>query len=460
MSDAGEAGGGVASGSGSDERPNVLFVLSDQQRWDTVGAYDSPLDITPNLDRAAEQGTLLEHTFSPQPVCGPTRACIQTGTYATTCGGYDNGVTAPEPGDPEYDQLLARAFAEAGYDTGYVGKWHLADAMTDPVPESMRAGYEFWRGADALEFTSQPYEGFVYDEDGELVEFDGYRVDALTDMMIDFIEQERDAPFFGFLSQLEPHHQNEMDRYVAPEGYEYRHRNPWVPGDLEGVSGDWHEELPDYYGICERLDECYGRLFDALERVGELENTIVVYTSDHGSHFRTRNTEYKRSCHESSIRVPGIVRGPGFEDGGTVEELVSLIDLPVTLLDAAGVAVPDRMEGQSLLPLVSGERDAADWRDAAFVQQMSHEEVGRTLRTGRWKYSVEGPDGDTDENPQPDEYVERFLYDLYSDPHERQNLLGHDHYRDVADDLRERLLARIAAVEGERPAIRRVDHRT
>jgi arylsulfatase A-like enzyme len=443
---------------GAGDRPNVLVVMSDQQRWDTLGAYGCPEDCTPNLDRAAAEGTLLANTFSPQPVCGPARACIQTGTYATRCGGFDNSVTVPERGEPEYEDLLATAFDRAGYDTGYVGKWHLARRGTDSVPESQRAGYDYWRAADLLEFTSQPYEGFVYDEEGQRVPFDGYRVDALTDMMIDFVERDRDGPFFGFLSHLEPHHQNELGRYVAPEGYEYRHRDPWVPGDLEGQPGDWYEELPDYYGICERLDESYGRLLDALERAGELEDTIVVYTSDHGSHFRTRNTEYKRSCHDSSIRVPGVVRGPGFQDGGTVEDLVNLIDLPVTLLDAAGIEVPDRMEGESVLRILDDDRDD-DWRDAVFVQQMSVEEIGRTVRTDRWKYAVSAPAGDTDENPQPDEYEERFLYDLWSDPDERRNLIGDTSHMDTATSLRERLLDRIEAVEGKRPTIVRADYR-
>ena len=442
----------------SDARPNVLVVFSDQQRWDTVGAYGSPLDITPNLDRAAEEGTLLERTFSPQPVCGPTRACLQTGQYATTCGGYNNGVTITESGDPGYGDLLANVFGDAGYDTGYVGKWHLGDAGTEPIPEGRRGGYDHWRAADLLEFTSHPYEGVVYDEDGDPVTYDGYRVDAMTDMMIDFIEADREEPFFGFLSYLEPHHQNDMQRYVGPEGSEYRYRNPWVPGDLEGIPGDWHAELPDYYGICERIDECYGRLLDALDRAGELEDTIVLFTSDHGSHFRTRNGEYKRSAHESSIRVPGIVRGPGFEDG-RVEELVSLVDLPPTLLDAAGVDVPDRMEGNSVLPLLDGgvgdesANDAVDWKDDVFVQPMSHEEVARAIRTDRWKYSVYAPGADPWETPQPEEYVERYLYDLRADPHEQVNLAGRNDYRGVADDLRERLLARIEAIEGKAPTI-------
>jgi arylsulfatase A-like enzyme len=435
----------------SADRPNVLVVFTDQQRWDTVGAYGSPLDITPNLDAAAEEGTVLEQAITSQPVCGPTRACLQTGQYATECGVFTNGCSLPD-----VDHLIARQFNEAGYETGYVGKWHLAgdDDRLGPVDPADRGGYEdYWKAADVLEHTSHPYEGSVYDEDGEESYFDGYRVDALTDMAVEFIEGDRDAPFFCVLSHLEPHHQNDMNRYVAPEGYAYDHRNPWVPEDLEDRPGDWYEELPDYYGIVERIDETYGRLLDTLEAQGELENTVVLFVSDHGSHFRTRNAEYKRSCHESSVRVPAVLRGPGFEGGNRVEEPVSLVDLPATLLDAAGIDVPAAMSGESVAPLVAGETE--DWKDEVFIQPISGEEVGRALRTDRWKYSVYAPDADAGETPQPDQYVERYLYDLHADPHEEVNLVGRDDYRAVADRLRERLRERVVAVEGEPVAIER-----
>jgi arylsulfatase A-like enzyme len=435
------------------DRPNVLVVFTDQQRWDTVGAYGSPLDLTPNLDAAAESGTVFEHAISSQPVCAPTRACLQTGQYGTTHGVYRNRLM------PEAETTIADAFNAAGYDTGYVGKWHLGGTATEPVPEERRLGYEdYWRVADALEHTSHPYEGLLYDGDDNAVEFDGYRVDALTEMTAEFIRRDRENPFFAVLSHLEPHHQNDMEAYVAPDGYAWRHRNPWIPPDLRDNAGhgDWYEELPDYYGICERIDETYQRLLDVLDAEGELENTIVVFVSDHGSHFRTRNDEYKRSCHESSVRVPLVVRGPGFDGGNRVASPVSLVDLPPTLLDAAGIEPPESMEGTSTMDLVTAERRPGtvehDRGGEVFIQ-ISETEVGRALRTDRWKYSVYDPDGDGWTDAASDHYVERYLYDLRADPYERVNLAGRPEYDDVAERLRKRLRVHIETVEGATPTI-------
>ncbi|WP_276270844.1 sulfatase-like hydrolase/transferase [Haloarcula litorea] len=433
-----------------DSPPNVLVVLTDQQRWDTVGAYGNPMELTPTVDGMADEGTLFEQAISPQPLCAPARASIQTGQYATEHGVWKNGIELPD-----VDHLLGRQFADAGYDTGYVGKWHLATTGTDPIPPEQQAGYDYWRAADLLEFTSHPEEGYVYDGDGERVDFEGYRVDATTEHAKAFLERDRDRPFFCFLSYLEPHHQNDLEAYVAPEGYADRYANPWVPPDLEGVPGDWYESLPDYYGICRRIDECVGDLLATLEEQGVREDTVVVFASDHGSHFRTRNEEYKRSCHESSVRVPLVATGPGFEDGGRVRELASLLDLPPTLLDAAGVDPPDPMAGRSLLEAVDGDPD--EWRDEVFVQ-VSESALGRALRTDRWTYGVYDPDAEGTERAAGDSYRERYLYDLRADPYQRVNLAGHDDYADVAANLRARLADRIAAVEGERPTIEPAAH--
>ncbi|MGI8687473.1 MAG: sulfatase/phosphatase domain-containing protein, partial [Thermomicrobiales bacterium] len=208
--------------------------------------------------------------------------------------------------------------------------------------------------------------------------------------------------------------------------------------------------LPGYCGMVKRLDEALGRMLDALESLGLDDRTVVLFTSDHGCHFKTRNAEYKRSCHDSSIRIPAAACGPGFDGGGRVDALVSLLDFPPTLLDAAGIAVPPAMQGHSALPLLHGER--AGWPEDVFVQ-ISESQVGRCVRTRRWKYSVTAPDRSGSEYPDAETYDEEFLYDLLADPWELTNLIGFESHREVAGVMRERLVRRMMAAGERDPAV-------
>jgi len=156
------------------KRPNVIVFLTDQQRWDTTGVHGNPLGLTPNFDWMARSGVHLANTFTCQPVCAPARASLQTGMYATRTGVFRNGIALSSG-----TKTLAHRFREADYRTAYIGKWHLAD--TDPVEEHQRGGYEYWLGANMLEFTSQPYDTLVYDNENQPVRLPGYRVDALAD---------------------------------------------------------------------------------------------------------------------------------------------------------------------------------------------------------------------------------------------------------------------------------------
>ena len=334
---------------GDSKKPNVIVFFTDQQRWDTTGLHGNPMGLTPHLDRLAREYTHAAHSFTCQPVCGPARSCLQTGLYATTTGCYRNGI--PLPTD---SQTLAHYFAEAGYDTGYIGKWHLHErGTTGPVPAADRFGYQYWLASNVLEFTSDAYSTVLYDNDDQPVRLPGYRVDAVTDAAIRYVDAHQDRPFFLFISYIEPHHQNHLDDYPPPDGYREAYTGGWIPPDLAALGGSTHQHLGGYYGMVKRLDEAYGRLHDALKSLALADDTIVLFTSDHGCHFKTRNSEYKRSCHESSIRVPTVLTGPGFR-GGQLQELVSLIDLPPTLLDAAGLEIPDQMQGRSLMPLLRG----------------------------------------------------------------------------------------------------------
>lgn len=423
-------------------KPNVIVFFTDQQRWDTMGLHGNPLDLTPNLDRYARTNTFVKNSFTCQPVCGPARSCLQTGLYATNTGVWRNSAQI-KPGL----KTLAGYFKESGYTTGYIGKWHLA--AEEPVRAENRGGYEYWLASNVLEMSSDAYDMVVFDNDCKPVKLPGYRVDGQTDAMIRYVAAHQDEPFFLFSSFIEPHHQNHIDDYPPPDGYRERYqKNTWVPPDLLALGGTTHQHLAGYYGMVKRLDEAFGRLLDALKSLDLLDNTVILFTADHGSHFKTRNGEYKRSCHDSSIHVPTVIGGPGFRAGGELPELVSLIDLPPTLLDAAGIAVPKLMEGRSIKPLVSSR--PADWPQEVFVQ-ISEAQIGRALRTERWKYSVKAPEQDGRGDGGSDTYAEEFLYDLSNDPYELCNLIGLESHQAVAADLRARLLAKMTAI-GEKPA--------
>ncbi|MCX7011803.1 MAG: sulfatase-like hydrolase/transferase [Candidatus Sumerlaeota bacterium] len=431
----------------SSDRPNAILFFTDQQRWDTMGLHGNPMDLTPNLDRMAQRGTFLANAFTNQPLCGPARACLLTGQYATAVGCWKNQIALPREA-----HTLARCFQEAGYETGFIGKWHLAGhCENEIVPADLRGGYDYWLGANTIEFTSELYRTLVYDNDNRPARLPGYRVDALTDAAIRFIDARRERPFHLFLSFSAPHHHNRLDDYPPPDGYRERYtRNCWIPPDLAALGGSAHQHLPGYYGMVKRLDEALGRLLDALKSLDLLDKTIVLFASDHGCHFRTRNSEYKRSCHESSLRVPMAAQGPGFQGGGWVAQLVSLVDVAPTLLDAAGLPIPPSAQGRSFLPLLRGE--TIDWPEEVFAQ-ITESQTGRCIRTRRWKYGIDAPDEGRPRQASAARYVEQYLYDLECDPYELANLAGLSSHREASDILRDRLIRRMVEAGEEAPTI-------
>ena len=244
--------------------PNILFILTDQQRADTCGCYGQKLAITPTLDSIAADGVLFENAFSVQPVCGPTRACIQTGLYATQHGSFRNDIALKKDA-----QTIPKYLSEVGYSVGYIGKWHMASNHLPPghvisehrsyahapIPIEYRGGYkDYWLATDTLENTSHGYTGgYVFNGDMQRVDFPGYRVDSITSFVIDYLEkQSEQQPFFLFVSYIEPHHQNDHHHYEGPPGSKEKFKDFEVPGDLKGTKGDWRKEFPDYLGCCWR----------------------------------------------------------------------------------------------------------------------------------------------------------------------------------------------------------------
>ncbi len=439
-------------------RPNILLVISDQFRWDCVGAMGlNPMNLTPNLDAMAKRGVMFRSAVTSQPVCAPARGTMFTGQYPSRHGVWQNGI-----GLAEDAVTIASALRQQGYSANYIGKWHLSPdpgaAVTDvlarrgPVPASRRGGFlDLWEASNTLELTSHAYEGDMFDGDGKAMHFSGqYRADFLTERAQRFLRSAK-SPFLLTVSYLEAHHQNDTDTFDPPKEYAGRYKNPFVPGDLAPLPGSWPSQLPDYYACVAKIDDAVGSLRKTLTETGLDKNTITVFLSDHGCHFRTRNTEYKRSPHESSIHVPLIVEGPGFNRSMEIPELVSLVDVAPSLIDAAGGAIPPSMQGRSFLPLLDRKTDGW-WNEAYF--EMSEFITGRGLRTPQYLYAVAAP-------KQPgwravngaDRYVEYMLYDLYADPHQHVNLAGRATHRTIAESLRKRLLARIQEASGATPTI-------
>lgn len=428
---------------------NIIFYFSDQQRWDTVNE-----EVTPNLMKLADEGVLFENSFTCQPVCGPARSCLQSGMYATETGCYTNGIALPRDITP-----LAEYFNRAGYQTAYIGKWHLGSdkypgigvhCEKTAIPKDRQGKYQYWRAADCLEFTSHGYDGYIFDGDGNKIDFTGYRADCINDFALEFLDKrDKDKPFFMFVSQLEPHHQNDHNHV---EGYKEtidKYKDYPLPDDLTFLKGNYKEMYPDYISAINRLDYNVGKLVEKLKSLGIYDDTIIIYTSDHGCHFLTRNFEYKRSCHESSIHTPLIIKGGGFEGGKRDGRLVSLIDLPPTMLSMAGIKIPPNFKGFDL----TKETDDPETQRKCVFLQISESQCGRAIRTDRFMYSVKdlNPTGYLHESSKV--YFEDYLYDLKKDPIEKHNLVKNPKYAHVRRELKYLLLEEIRKAGEEAPVI-------
>ena len=447
-------------------RPNIVMYFSDQQRADTCGCYGQKLDITPNLDQLAKEGIKFENAFSAQPVCGPCRAMFQTGKWPTEIGCFRNNIMLPSDVKP-----LGEYIEEAGYETAYIGKWHLAsdgeleqkptiDHTITAIPKELRGGYTgFWRTADVLEFTSHGYDGYVFDENNNRVDFKGYRCDCLTDMALEFFDQRNEEkPFFMTISHIEPHHQNDRNCYEGPIGSKEKYKDYEAPVDLATLGGNYKEEYPDYLGQCANLDENLGKLIAKLKEKNLYDNTVIIFVSDHGCHFLTRNRDehlngyddYKRSMHDACLRVPFVIAGGPFKGGVNFEDIVSTSSLPKTICALAGIDVGDNMIGENLVDVVEGK--LPERKNEAFAQ-ISESRVGRCIRTPEYAYSVYAPGINGGVAAASDLYADDFMYDLKKDPYELNNIVHDPAYTEVKLDLRKRLLAWIKEAENAIPEI-------
>ncbi|MFB6218624.1 MAG: sulfatase [Halobacteriaceae archaeon] len=358
------------------DRPNVLFVLADQWRGSALGCAGDPNVRTPTIDGLADEGVLCERAYTPDPVCTPARASILTGQYPHEHGVVFNNLRLP--GDAT---TLAECLREVGYHTGYVGKWHLdGEGAPGYVPPERRQGFEFWRGFNRghRHLKGHPH----MNPDGSADWEAGYQPAIQTDIAREFIADRVDAdrPFFLAVSWGPPH-----TPFEAPEEYS----DMYDPGELElreNVPADLdtpelRRDLAEYYALCTSLDDQLQRLLDALDEQGVADDTLVVFTSDHGEQLGSQGRQRKGYPFEESVHVPLVARHPGeLPAGRRTDGLLSLVDLLPTLLSFADAPVPDGVHGEDRTALLRGDDGAG--ADALYLEGcLAFDDAWRAVRT-------------------------------------------------------------------------------
>jgi N-acetylglucosamine-6-sulfatase len=420
------------------DKPNIIFIFTDDQAPNTLGCEGNPVIRTPRLDRLAAEGMFFSRAYVPIAQCAPSRAAVLTGLYP-----HQNGVVTNEGAHLRPDAVtFAQVLREHGYACGMIGKWHLGD------PDKPQAGFnERWVSFDV--------PGVYYDPelwvDGEHVRAEGYLTDVLTDYAIDFVDTHRDRPFLLWLNYKAPH-----GPVVGPAETRF-HYDPQDMPLPESMSDDlsgkphWQREsymhqvflsstpeeirrrLANYYAMISSIDDNVGRLADHVEEAGLAADTLVIFMSDNGFlHGEHQMITKGYVFYEEVVRVPLVMWWPGRAGpGARVSALVSSLDIFPTLCGVAGVAPPAGLPGHSLVPLMSDP--GAALRDAVFFEYHAKEATDRTvpmrgLATERYKY---------------DRYLEggEELYDLQTDPHEMRNLIEETGHEDTINGLRDRLRA-------------------
>ena len=412
-------------------RPNILLVVTDDQRPDTIRALGNRIIRTPHLDGLVRGGTTFTRAVVPNPLCVPSRAEIMTG-----CDGFRNGVRGfgGERMDPEL-VLWADAMRAGGYHSWYVGKW-----MNDGKPISR--GYEESRGlfaggggrwaVDGVDHHGRPitgYRGWIFQtDDGRLLPEKGVGLTPdiskhVADAAISFIDRKPKSPFFLHVNFTAPH-----DPLLMPPGYDGKYppdeiplppnflpRHPFDHGNLEGrderllpwprTPKDVREDLAVYYAVISHMDQHLGRVLAALETTGQADDTIVIFTSDHGLAMGSHGLRGKQNMYEHTVGVPLIFSGPGIREGRRSDAPCYLRDLYPTACDLAGIEIPETVQGRSLAPVLRGEATSVYTHVFGYFRDFQ-----RMIRTDKWKLI---------HYPHIDKYQ---LFDLSKDPFELKDL--------------------------------------
>ena len=447
-------------------RPNVIFILTDDQRYDALG-FLNPIIDTPNMDRLADEGVHFRNAFVTTALCSPSRASILTGQYMHNHGVVDNN-SSPGDGAVFFPEFLRRG----GYSTAFIGKWHMGDRATASTAlGSPQPGFDHWVSfAGQGEYYPNTLNGKVHqlNINGSQVDQKGYITDELTDYALDWLNSRSDdAPFFMYLSHkavhanfspAERHRTQYSDRVMpvpesqADNAANYAGKPLWVRNQRNswhGVDFPYHNAqfdaqayLLQYFRTLSAVDDSLGRLLDWLEASGQADNTLIMLMGDNGFMFGEHGLIDKRAAYEESMRVPLLARGPGLAANLVVDEIVANIDIAPTILEVAGVAREGSFDGRSLYRLARGEA-VKGWREELLYEYYWEFNFPSTpttfaLRTDDYKFVQYHGVWDVEE-----------LYDLREDPKEMRNLIHDPNYLPMIADLRARLYARLGDGAGE-----------
>ncbi len=422
------------------EKPNIIFVFGDQWRGQATGYAGDPNVKTPNIDRLAAQSINFPRAVSGCPVCCPYRASLMTGQYPLTHGVFVNDVPLSPKGP-----TLGECFRDAGYDTAYIGKWHIdAQGRSAYIPPERRMGFDYWK---VLECTHDYNESYYYaGDDPAKRKWEGYDAIAQTRDAIDYLQspERNQNPFLLVLSWGPPHSPYE----TAPEKYKALYDSqelilpPNVPEDIADEARGW---LAGYYAHCSALDDCIGDLLDTLDQTGRADNTIFIFTSDHGDLVGSHGQVDKQRPYEESISVPFLLRWPALhgQEARTLEAPIDAQDILPTLAALSGLEIPATVEGLNYGDYIKG---GANPSDGIALLQCAHpfgnwqrQRGGREyrgIRTERYTYvrDLAGP---------------FMLFDNHEDPWQQNNLLGRWGVEKVIEPLEKCLQEKLDALGDE-----------
>ena len=416
-------------------RPNILIILSDDHNYRALGCSGNEIIRTPHLDRLAEEGVYFNRCFTLNPICTPSRACIYTGQDSWTNGVIFNGKAIKEE-----SPLLAKVLADAGYETAFIGKWH-NDGK--PWTRGFTTGGRCWAGGkfDHREMDVTPFGG----EPKDRVKADRYSTTLFSDDAVEYLKTDHENPFCLVLAYTVAH-----DDFLAPPGYEGKYApetiplppnfmskppfeqfNPTIRDERElpfpRVETDIRNATAEYYAMIEHMDEHIGRLLSTLRDKRIDKNTLVIFCSVKGLSMGSHGIIGKQTMYEEGLRTNLIVRHPGLKAApGVNSELVNTTDLFPTVCEAAGIPIPESVEGQSLLGHYTGEGEG---REKLFFSYHDprRSTVTRAIRTKRHKLIHHLVTG------------ERQLFDLLEDPVEMENLVGKERVSAIEESLTKEL---------------------